>query len=228
MTALALGGWTVAAVLLVHLLRARCRLEFAARAQHEVRGPLAAIALGLDSLRRDGSQPVRRRAAALALQVERARLGLDDLAAARRGARSAASREQVRLAEVAGGVVEALGPAAARAGGRVRFDWRAGRTAVGADRGRLVQVLSNLVSNAVEHGGGEVSVIGRRSLGGVRIEVTDAGPGFGAAPRHGRRAGRGRGLAVAARGVDEAGGTMSVRSSERGATVAIELPAQAS
>ena len=92
---------------------------------------------------------------------------------------------------------------------------------VRADRGRLAQALGNLLANAVEHGGGHVRLRGVAVDGGVRVEVEDRGPGFDARLPAG---GRGRGLSIATRAVEDAGGSMSVASRERGVTVAFELP----
>ena len=49
---------------------------------------------------------------------------------------------------------------------------------VEADRLRLEQALSNLVENALEHGGGEITVRARQAGGEVTIHVEDRGPGF--------------------------------------------------
>ncbi len=63
---------------------------------------------------------------------------------------------------------------------------------VRADRGRLAQVVGNLVDNAAEHGGGELEVTARRTPTGTRLELRN--PPGASGPR---RAGRGRGLAIA-------------------------------
>ena len=47
-----------------------------------------------------------------------------------------------------------------------------------ADRARFRRVMSNLISNAVRHGGGEVTIRARRLGGDVAIEVADRGPGI--------------------------------------------------
>jgi signal transduction histidine kinase len=215
--ALALSGWLLALLALLRVLVLARRLELMAMAEHELRGPLAALSLAAEALAR---RPSVRAARAIQAQLERAQLGLSDLAAARSGRRTPAKPRQLDARSVA-----ARATAGWRAtGARVRFDWRAGRVAVHADAARLSQALGNLLSNAIEHGGGQVELRGVRAGGRVRIELTDNGPGFAAAAGPDRAAGRGRGLAVAARAVEEAGGTLRIASSESGSTVAVELP----
>jgi two-component system sensor histidine kinase MtrB len=47
-----------------------------------------------------------------------------------------------------------------------------------ADRFRFRRVMSNLISNAVRHGGGQLTVLARPLDGAVAIEVADRGPGI--------------------------------------------------
>jgi signal transduction histidine kinase len=49
---------------------------------------------------------------------------------------------------------------------------------VEGDRLRLEQALTNLVENAIEHGGGEITVRASEGDGEVAIHVEDNGPGF--------------------------------------------------
>ncbi len=50
---------------------------------------------------------------------------------------------------------------------------------VWADRSRFKRVLSNLVANAVVHGGGQVEIRARREDADVAVDVLDRGPGLG-------------------------------------------------
>ena len=210
MTALAaVAGWCIAAVLVVELRR---RSSLIADAAHELRGPLTAIGLGLEGLRR---HPVaRRRADALLSELGRMEAATDDVAAAARGRRSRAGVRPVELRSLVERTSEAWRAPAARGGGRVLVDWQAGPAHVRADPRRLAQALGNLLANAVEHGGGEVVVRGRPSAGGVRVEVADRGL-------------RGRGLVIAERAITDAGGELGSRERPGGGRVAIaHLPVE--
>jgi C4-dicarboxylate-specific signal transduction histidine kinase len=101
---------------------------------------------------------------------------------------------------------------------------------------RLAQVLGNVVANAAEHGVGPVDVAARRDGGVVRLELLNVerprGPGAGWRAGQvrrsvwGRRAGRGRGIAIAKRAARSLGGRVRVES-EGGATrTVIELPVE--
>ena len=175
------------------------RLRLVAEAEHELRGPLQAIVLALEGRELD-LQP----------ELERARLALADLAAARSGSRAVTGDEVIRLDRLVWRAATASDVAARRAGGGVHLDWSAGPVEVRADRGRVAQALVNLLANAIEHGGGQVRVIGRRTPRGVRVEVRDSGRG------HGRR--------VAAKAVRDLGGSLTAARAGAGTAVAIELP----
>jgi signal transduction histidine kinase len=215
----AVTGWLLAAFLVLELRR---RAGLVADAAHELRGPLTAISLGVEALRR---QPAaRHRAEALATELGRMEVAADDAAAAARGRRAVGGSDRLVL----GPFVERSGaawmPVAERRGGRVSFDWRAGATPVQADPRRLAQAFGNLLANAIEHGGGEIVVRGRRSGDGVRVEIEDRGGG-GRAQRKKRRRFGGRGLAVATRAVEQAGGRLSAFDRPGGGRVAVtELP----
>jgi signal transduction histidine kinase len=110
--------------------------------------------------------------------------------------------------------------------------------AVRADSARVLQVLSNLVGNAVKFtpAGGTITLAAVRSDGPVRCSVSDTGPGippaqiprlFGKFWQAKRGDGRGVGLGLAiARGIVEAhGGTIEVQSElGRGSVFTFALP----
>jgi signal transduction histidine kinase len=216
---LALGG--------VQLRTRRC-LALVAQASHELRGPLCAARLGLHGLGADDGGGAR--VAAIDLELRRAALALDDLAAAPRGRRvreQPAPVDLARLVKEAGAAWRAL---AAERGVELRVDAPAEPVVVEADRLRLAQACGNLVANAIEHGGGAVHVRARAGAGHARVEVTDTGPGLPApvdelvSAARGRRSRRGHGLALAAGIAERHGGRLASAPSPQGARLVLELP----
>lgn len=223
MIALVAGGigWLVAAGLVLELRR---RSALVADAAHELRGPLTAISLGVEALRR---QPAaRHRAEALATELCRMDVAADDVAAAARGRRAAARPTSLALMQLVRSSGDAWQAAADRRGGRVTFDWRAGGESVRADPRRLAQAFGNLLANAIEHGGGEIVVRGRPANDGIRVEVEDRGSGPSPRRRIGRR---GRGLVITKRALEQAGGRIASFDRPNGGRVAVaELPVERS
>ena len=209
-------------------------MEAVARACHELRGPLAAVRLGVELGVRVGElSPAQLRA--LDQELGRASLALDDLAGAGLRARDSRVRHEVDVVGLLGDSVEAWRAPAADRGAVLAFEWMGVPARVWGERLRLAQATGNLIANAIEHGGGEVSV--RGSLAPerhrVRIEVVDAGPGLPAPvgylarrPRGGRGT-RGRGLAIAAAIARDHGGRLAAAPCETGARLVLELPAVA-
>jgi signal transduction histidine kinase len=106
---------------------------------------------------------------------------------------------------------------------------------VRADVVRLGQALGNLVDNALRHGDGDIVLSARAAPGGVELEASDQGAGFGpeiagrAFERFTRgdeartRGGTGLGLAIV-RAVAEAHGGHATIVDGHGAIVRIWLP----
>lgn len=108
-----------------------------------------------------------------------------------------------------------------------------------ADSTSLLQVLTNLMVNAVHHGGGSIGVASRTNGTWVAISVADDGPGIpledqphvferfyrGSNPSGGS-GGAGLGLAIAKGLTERMGGTLICRSQPgEGTTFTVELPA---
>ena len=208
----AVVGWALVVCLALQAARLTHRLNLVAEADHELRGPVSALTLAVESL---GRRPdLSRRAQALDTHLDRLRIGLADLAAARSGRRAAPRRADVPLEGLLRAAAEAWQPAARHSGGEIRVDWRAGDVAAQADRRRLSQAIGNVLANAVEHGGGRVQLRADRVGARVRIAVCDEGT----TSRHGageRSAGeqapardRGRGLGIAAAALRHAHGSL--------------------
>ncbi len=199
--------------------RGRRRVVLAARAQHEVRGPLAVARLALEDLERSA------RVTAIDLELRRAALALDDLAGGSRGRRP----EVVDLGRLVADAAPAWRALAEQHGGRLVVD--PARARVSGDALRLAQACANLVANAVEHGGGLVHVRVEAARGHVRVEVADDGAGLPApvtalvAAARGRRSHRGHGLAIAAAIARRHGGRLTTAARDHGACVVLELPA---
>ncbi len=212
-------------------LRGRRQLALAARAGHEVRGPLCTARLALDGLERSA------RVEAIGLELQRAALALDDLSGRR--------RETVALVDVGRLLTDASHAwrALAEAHGAT-LEVEPGTARVRGDRLRLAQACGNLVANAVEHGCArdDDAVAGRRGAprvvqvrssavaGRVLVEVRDFGPGLPAplpvlvAAARGRRSPRGHGLAIAAAVAERHGGRLASFPVERGARLVLDLP----
>jgi signal transduction histidine kinase len=207
-------GWLFSAALLFVVVRLRRRLELVARAEHELRGPLTAFGLALDAAR--GTPAGRRLRLVLDAELARARAGLADLAAARTGRRADPVAEPVRVDRL----LRSSASAWERRGRRVQVRSEAGLAVVAGDRGRMAQALGNVISNAVEHGSGEVTAVASRVDGRVRIEVTNAV----AAGERRPAPDRGRGLEIAADAAADLGGSLSSAIGPRRARTVIELP----
>jgi signal transduction histidine kinase len=234
--ALSVGGWLAASGAGLaagagwHALAGR--MESVARACHELRGPLTAARLGLQLGANTGElSPARLRA--IDLELGRAALALDDLDTARtRRIGALRPAEPVDLEELVRDSVEAWRAAAAAQGVSVSALWSGCPARVWGDRLRLAQATGNLIANAIEHGGGAVSVRGCLAAPGrARIEVVDTGPGLPAPVaeltrrRRSGRGVRGRGLAIAAAVAESHGGRLAAAPSRRGARLVLELPA---
>ena len=215
------AGW---ACCLVLLIMRRRRAERLVQACHEVRGPLTAAMLALHASARRGEMAPQR-VAALELELRRAALAVDELV-------DAAPSEQpdVDVDDVLRCQVQTWSEVARARGATIVLRLDPGGSLVKADGLRLAQAVGNVVSNAIEHGGGEIEVRTRALAHGLRVEVTDGGPGLPAPVadlvRGSRRrpGGRGRGLAIASRALERQGASLVTLPSGRGACLAFELP----
>jgi len=215
----------VAGLALAHGRWASGRLrERAARVAHEVRGPLSAAQLALHGAARRGEVGPAL-VAALELELRRAALALEDPCG------GAAEGAEVDLVSLLRCQEQTWRDVAAARGASLRLVTGPDAALVRGDALRVAQATSNVVANAIEHGGGRIEIRTRAVGDGVRVEVSDGGPGLPAAvaelarrPRAGRGA-RGRGLAITAEIVGRFGGRVRALPAAGGGSVAIELPA---
>jgi two-component system, OmpR family, sensor kinase len=216
--------------------------HFVADAAHELRSPLAALKLQVQSLQRAPDDAVRDVAVGrLAAGIDRAtRLVEQMLALARHeasvaagaGAASVDLREIARLA-----ISDAIAAAQAR-----RIDIGMARADAAEVRGQaeaLRTLLRNLLDNAVKYTpeGGRVDVGIAASAGGVELSVEDSGPGLPAEERarvldrfyrsgEPQAPGSGLGLAIAKSIADLHGATLDIDRSESlgGLRVSVRFP----
>ena len=225
----------------------RVRTEFVANVSHELRTPLTAIQGYLETLLSGALEEPENARRFLEIVLRHSeRLGrllndLTDLSNIELG-KVTLRKESVRLDELVASVVAIIGPRAARSRVAVTADTPADLPAVAADRDRLVQILINLVDNAVKYTpeGGAVSVTTRSiGEGAVEIAVADTGIGIPLAdlPRITERfyrvdkarsrelGGTGLGLAIVKHLVLAHGGELRIESVEQqGTTVRFTLP----
>lgn len=249
---LASAGGAAGVVMVIHDVTElrqleRVRTEFVANVSHELRTPLTAIQGYLETLLSGALEEPENARRFLEIVLRHSeRLGrllndLTDLSNIELG-KVTLRKEPVRLDELVASVVEIIGPRAARSRVGVTAATPAELPAVVADRDRLVQVLINLVDNAVKYTpeGGAVTVTARATGDGtVEIAVADTGIGIPAAdlPRITERfyrvdktrsrelGGTGLGLAIVKHLVLAHGGELRIESQEQqGTTVRFTLP----
>jgi two-component system phosphate regulon sensor histidine kinase PhoR len=250
---LALGGDEWGLVMVLHDVTELRRLEdvrteFVANVSHELRTPLTAIHGYLETLLEGAlEEPEHARKFLEIVFRHTERLGrlisdLAELSNIELG-RITLALAPTPLGEVVDSVVAIIGPRAARGGVRLASAVPPGLGAVTADHDRLVQILINLVDNAVKYTprGGDVR-IGASLIAGGRVEVTVTDTGIGIPrsdlPRITERfyrvdkarsrelGGTGLGLAIVRHLVLAHGGELAIESEvERGTTVRFTLPA---
>jgi PAS domain S-box-containing protein len=167
----------------------RLKEDFVSTVSHELRTPLTAINGHLELVIDGDAGPInelQHRFLDIA-RVNTTRLATlinDVLDVEQMGADKIQLRhEPVDLADVITKIAETFRLEAEAKGLVFRMCAPAGLAVVG-DRDRLIQVVSNLVSNAIKYTtAGEVGVVGETAGGGVDIIVSDTGPGISAADR---------------------------------------------
>jgi PAS domain S-box-containing protein len=170
------------------LLRAavRAKDDLLAIVSHDLRNPLSAIQLSARSLSRPAPELERRSTLkpleVIQRSVERMNRLIDDLLQA--STMEAGTFRVSPEAEAAGALVEEalrnIEPVATARSIRLRSDVESGLPPVRGDRLRLLQVLSNLLGNAVKFvpEGGTVQVRARAQGEEVLFAVSDDGPGI--------------------------------------------------
>jgi signal transduction histidine kinase len=216
----------------------RARDDVLAVVSHDLRGPLHAISLACEALREEISGSAARYLGAIERASQRAERLITDLLEA-----SAIENGALTLARGTIDAASVVKQAAAdhellvkETGSKITAHVPEETTLVSADRDRVLQVLGNLIGNALKHArGAPIDIELQRNGKDAIIAVRDHGPGIeeSALPHvfdrywHGRtkKGGAGLGLAIAKGIVDAHGGRIEVASKHgEGAEFKFTLP----
>lgn len=233
----------------------RMRADFVANASHELRTPLAAVIGFIETLQGSARDDPEARSQFLQLmhsQAARMARLVDDLLSLSQIELNVGRKpdQTVDLARTVRDVVETMQPLAGDSGVDLVVDLPVAPLEVTGDRDQLVQVIQNLIENAIRYGGSggrvDVSVsLQSTGAGGQRhadIIVRDFGPGI--APEHLPRlterfyrvdvtdsrakGGTGLGLAIVKHILNRHGGRLLIDSRiGEGSTFIARLPAKA-
>jgi signal transduction histidine kinase len=210
---------------------------------HELGTPLAILQANLEGMLDGVVQTDAERLAALHTQVQllgRLVGDLRDLSLAQAG-RLVLDRRPTDLAALITDVVAVVLPHAAEKGVELRSRIEGRLPTADVDRHRIMQVLHNLLDNAIRHtpAGGAVTIGADPHEGGVRLWVADTGPGIPPdqidrvfdrfyrldASRARSSGGTGLGLAIVKSLTEAHGGRVWVASEvDRGSTFTVMLP----
>lgn len=173
----------------------RMRADFVANASHELRTPLASVLGFIETLQGAAKDDEISRMKFLELmrtQASRMSRLIDDLLSLNRIEMNAHLRpdQTVDIHQIVAHVADVMQPLAAESDVVLRVKDEPGEKTVPGDHDELVQVLQNLIENAIKYGGPggkvEIATAAIKSRDGdidqVEIAIRDFGPGI--APEH--------------------------------------------
>jgi PAS domain S-box-containing protein len=221
----------------------RDRQDILAIVSHDLRSPLNTISMAAATLVADADRPAidRRRAAEMiargAKRIERMTNDLLDMSSIEAG-HLAIDAKPTAVGKIVDDIMEAMGRQAATSSIELVASAGDPLLLVRCDHDRILQALSNLVSNAIKFtpAGGRIELSVEATEGFVRFAVSDTGSGIAAelVPRLFERyrqaaetssMGRGLGLFITKGIVEAHGGGIDVESAPgRGTTVFFGLP----
>jgi signal transduction histidine kinase len=152
------------------------RRRFIADVAHELRTPLAVLNMHVEQLPEGGKKPDLQRTVHRVGQMIGQMLDVERLALAGR------QHGEVDLVEVAKAAVAETAPLAVASGYGIAFSAATDQVVVAGDFHSISRAITNLIGNAVAHGGGSGAIEVRVSSDG-RIDVVDQGPGIPAEAR---------------------------------------------
>ena len=184
---------------------------------HDVRSPLVVIQATAATLRETAPRELQPALDKILLESQRIdRMLANRTTAARLATEPALVREWITVEELVSNALVRMGAVL----GERRIELAIEPKAVAHVEGRLIELaITNIVDNAVRHGGGVLVIAGRHEAGHVTIEVVDAGPGFTASERPAVS-----GLAVSRTIAVVHGGTLAIEPREPGTSVRLVLP----
>jgi signal transduction histidine kinase len=201
--------------------------QFSADVSHQLRTPLTALRLDLDNaLTTPGVDPDDAIRSAFE-SMDRMEATIDDLMALRRGVDADAM--PLDLHDLLSEMEASWRGPLAEEGRLLRVSAPVHRTPLPVSTAAMRQILAVLVSNAVEHGGGAVSITASFGSHEVAVEVSDEGDGFDGDPdlllvrRADRQTDRGIGLPLA-RSLAEAEGGRLVYAVTPAPTFTVMIP----
>lgn len=217
---------------------ARARDDVLAVVSHDLRGPLHAISLACEALREEVAPSALRYLGAIERASSRAERLITDLleASAIENGALTLTRHAVDAAAIVRQAAADHELLAKESGGKITAILPNETTLVSADRDRVLQVLGNLIGNALKHArGAPIDIQLQRNGREVIIAVRDHGPGIADTELphvfdrywHGRakKGGAGLGLSIAKGIVDAHGGRIDVASKQgEGAVFSFTLP----
>jgi signal transduction histidine kinase len=209
----------------------RVRKDFLDDFSHEVRTPLAGLKSAAETLETGGlaAEQEERLRHVMSRQIARIERLVNDLSELNRieSGQLVLERQPVSLRELLGELAEEFGASLAEGEDVVTQ----------LDGQRAQQIFTNIIDNAVKHGGGTVTIELVRENGDAVVRVSDRGPGippseldrifhrFYRVDRSRSQPGTGLGLAIAKHLVVAHGGTIrAVNRPSGGATFEVRLP----
>jgi two-component system phosphate regulon sensor histidine kinase PhoR len=227
----------------------RMRVDFVANASHELRTPLSTVLGYAETIAEDPDVDAELRvkfAGIIRSEAKRMLAVIEDLMNLSRieAGRFVAPTERLDLAEIASEAAAGAESLAEKKGCRIEVKVGDGLPSVRGDRGQLLQLIDNLLSNAIRYGCRDgcdlvqLSVTGER--GWVRVSVADSGPGIARehlprvterfyrvdAARSRDSGGTGLGLAIVKHIVERHRGTLDIQSTPgTGTEVIARFPA---
>jgi len=190
---------------------------------HELRRPLQALALSLPG---DSG-----RAEAMGSALQMAAAAVDRLDREVNGGLAELAPEPVVLRSIVESAIERWRVRVGAEGRPLRLRWSAGAVELRGHEIELTQAVDNLISNALEHGAGEVAVDVRREGDLISVEVCDDGGSVRAMRRRrlrgrarGARRRHGHGLRIVRRVAARHGGGFRLRRSRDGTRAELTLP----